>query len=77
MGGDNRVFCSWNNGSFIVLGSGGYTASDFQELVEQHGPPDTVEFRAAGEGYSEVCDFVDDDEDTDDCGGEDSDTYRF
>ena len=63
MGGDNRVFCSWDNGSFIVLGAGGYTASDFQELVEQHGPPDTVEFRAAGEGYSEGWDF-DDDEDS-------------
>ena len=63
MDGDNRVFVAWNNGSFIVLGFGGYTASDFQELVEQHGPPDTVEFRAAGEGYTEEWSFEDDDTD--------------
>ncbi len=65
MDGDNRVFVAWNNGSFIVLGTGSMTKADFQELVEQHGPPDTVEFRAAGEGYEEGT-WCEDDEDTED-----------
>ena len=63
---DNRVFMSWNNGSFIVLGLGfADDASDFQDMVEQYGPPDVVEFRAAGEGYAEST-WCEDDEDTED-----------
>ena len=49
----NRIFVGWDNGDFISMGisDNNDECKDFQLLVRENGPPDTVEYRAAGEGY--------------------------
>jgi len=68
MDNDNRIFVGWKNGDYIVLGLGfSDDGPDFQLLVNEHGPPDVVEFRAAGEGYISPDDpglWLTDDEDS-------------
>jgi len=56
----NRVFVEWydesrpNWGGYIVLPGYSDARKDFDAMVAECGPPTKVEFRAAGEGYSEV-----------------------
>jgi len=48
---ENRIYVGWEGGYFIVS-----SFPDFQkhleEMVKELGPPTTVEFRAANEGYT-------------------------
>ena len=50
----DRLVAIWDNGAFVSTDAIS-TPTDFQEvldeLVEAHGPPTTVEFRKADEGF--------------------------
>jgi len=41
---DKRVFVGWNNGAFVTSVSLNFQ-KDLEELIEQYGKPDTVEYR--------------------------------
>ncbi len=48
---EHRVFVEWDSGAFISSLMPDFGA-ELSKLVEEFGPPDTVEFRAHGEGWT-------------------------
>lgn len=48
----DRVFVEWASGSWLTSGYNPDFQADLAELVALHGPPTSVEFRAAGTGYA-------------------------
>lgn len=48
----DRIFCEWEAGAYISTLCPDFT-KEFSALVEQFGPPDKVEFRAADEGWTD------------------------
>ena len=58
---EDRVFVGWKNGCFVTTaGPNLEFQRQLKEMVEELGPPDKVEFRAADEGVIiGVCDSWD------------------
>ena len=49
---EDRVFVGWKNGCFVsTAGPNLEFQRQLTEMVEELGPPDTVEFRPANEGF--------------------------
>ena len=48
---EHRVFCGWEAGWYITSLDDDFSR-DFPAMVLEYGPPDLVEFRAHGEGWT-------------------------